>query len=497
MSSIVTFVDVSFEFPNGHSVFTQLNFSLPQGLTALIGPNGVGKSTLAKLIMKELVPSRGIIHSHVSSYYFPQILAPENISVAQYLTDKYEWSLIGQKFLDGIDPETLCTHLSGGQWMRVRLALALSYTFLILDEPTNNLDRESRDVLIDFLKEFEGSALIISHDRECLSLCKKALELSNQGLSQYGGGWKNYESLRQSERTNSAEKLEAAKLHRESTTQESHQIKDRQEKRNRRGAEKAARGGMPKILIGARKRKAQVTTGRIDAATFEKAKESVQEAFQAYNALKVDSVMYGKWLGQSIASQKLVAEAEKFNVCYQKWVFKKDLNFVWRGNIRVHLKGANGSGKSTLLQALLGKHLTTRGKIKLGDLKTLYIDQQCSQLDQNLSIYENIRNSSDLLDHEIRNGLAYFLFHKDSVFQKVSTLSGGERLRATLALGLLRSEQPELLILDEPTNNLDLVNIEFLENWVSQFQGAVIMITHDNVFLKNCEITEEFSITSL
>lgn len=131
---------------------------------------------------------------------------------------------------------------------------------------------------------------------------------------------------------------------------------------------------------------------------------------------------------------------------------------------------------------------------RFGDLVTLYIDQSCHQLDDNKSIFENIRDVSSLTESEIRNGLAKFLFTKESVFQKAGELSGGERLRATLAQGFLCAEKPELLVLDEPTNNLDLANIEFLEELVREFRGALIVISHDEVFLENCRVTQIVSL---
>lgn len=109
-------------------------------------------------------------------------------------------------------------------------------------------------------------------------------------------------------------------------------------------------------------------------------------------------------------------------------------------------------------------------------------------------MFENVRAVSSAGESEIRNGLAQFLFANDAVFQKVSELSGGERLRASLARGLLSTQKPELMVLDEPTNNLDLVNIQFLEQVVSEFRGAVIVISHDEKFLRNCSVSQELLV---
>lgn len=494
MHSIVTVSDVSFEFSNGRALFKQLNFSLDNRVTALVGPNGVGKTCLARLLIGEMEPSEGTIKRKIEVAYFSQRQLPEAISVASFLGDKYLWSELGEKLLSGINREMLCTHLSGGQWMRVRLVQALEDRYLILDEPTNDLDREGRDALLDFLKQRAGGILLISHDRECLSLCESVLELSNQGISQFGGGWKAFEQWREDDRAGREDALESAKRQRESARQERALQIARQEKRNRRGQLQAERGGLPKILIGARKRRAQVTTGRIDVATMERANEAVRTAYDAYAELKIDPVMYADLLGEEIPNQKLVVEARAFNVRFQDWLYERDLNFSWRGNIRIAIKGGNGSGKSTLLKAIRGTPLVTRGELRVGGLETLYLDQQGSVLNESKSVFENIRDVSRLNESEIRNGLAKFLFPKETVFQKVSSLSGGERLRAALARGLLSTTKPQLLVLDEPTNNVDLKNVEFLERLVKQFRGAIIVISHDEVFLSNSGVTESFAV---
>ena len=494
MHSIVTASGVSFELPNGRLLFNNLNFSLDAKLTALVGPNGVGKTTLAKLLAKELEPVKGTIKRNSSITFFPQRKVAPPITVNEYLSESYIWSALGENLLLDLDRQKLCTQLSGGQWMRVRLTEALSEQFLILDEPTNDLDYDGREALIQFLSESESGALLISHDRQCLELCTDILELSNKGLTKYGAGWSDYEEAKALERENLSYSLESAKREREQAFLDRSIEKSKQEKRNRRGVEAASRGGMPKILIGARKRKAQVTTGRIDAATLEKATDAVRAAYDAFSELKVDPLMYAEIVGQEIPTQKLVAEAFNFNIRFQDWIFKENLNFVWRGNIRLAIKGLNGSGKSTLLKAIQGMKFQIKGELRSGELNTMYLDQQCAILSEDLSIFENIREVSNADETAIRNGLAKFLFTKESVFQKVSTLSGGERLRAALAKGLLASEKPELLILDEPTNNLDLKNIQFLENLVAEFKGAVIVISHDEVFLKNCKLTEVFRV---
>jgi ATPase subunit of ABC transporter with duplicated ATPase domains len=494
MSSMVTARDVSFELPNGRELLKDLNFSLDAALVALVGPNGVGKTCLARLIAGEIRPTTGSIRCAGSVKLFPQRESPPAVTVAEYLSADYEWTLRGERLLHAIDRDANCTTLSGGQWMRVRLARALDDDFLILDEPTNDLDREGRAAVLDFLRSLTGGALVISHDRELLKTCDEFLELSNRGLTRFSGGWVDYVEAKERESTRLNAALESAKRERDAVRASRIEQVARQEKRNRRGADRAARGGAPKILLGARERKAQASSGNLDAATLEKSADAVRAAREALSELKIDPVMYADLIATQLPAQKLIAEAHGFNIRLRDWIYRDDLNFSWRGNVRVAVNGPNGSGKSTLLKALLGDVFETRGELRRGELETLYLDQRCSSLDDAKSVFDNIRAVSGASDTEIRNGLARFLFASDAVFQPVSQLSGGERLRAALARGFLGTAKPELVMLDEPTNNLDLTNVEFLEGLIGGFRGALIVISHDEEFLANCGVTAELVV---
>lgn len=495
MQSIITARDVSLELPGGRILFQNINFSLDTKLTALVGPNGVGKTCLAKLISGEYEATTGSIQRTTQVGFFAQREPPPSISVSEYLTNNYEWSLLKEKLLLSIDRDQLCDKLSGGQWMRVRLAKVISDQYLILDEPTNDLDRDGREAILQFLSECPNGIFLISHDRECLQFCNTILELSNKGLEKFNGDWQSYEEQKEKNIKKLEANLRLATRNRDQALIQRNEKLAKQEKRNRRGAKIGERGGIPRIILGGMKRRAQATTAKIDVATLDKAQDGVREAYKAYQNLKLNPMMYAEISGSPIPNQKLVAEAFEFNIRYKDWLFKKNLNFAWRGNIRLALKGKNGSGKSSLLKAILNQSSgEIHGKIRSGNLKTLYIDQRGESLNDNLSLFENVRENSRLDQSELRNQLAQFLFAEESVFQKIDSLSGGERLRASLAKGLLSNEKPELLILDEPTNNLDLKNIEFLENLVREFKGALIVISHDEVFLENCNISEIYEV---
>ncbi len=496
MSSTIVVRGVSYEFANGHELFSNLNFSLDAKLSALVGPNGVGKTCLAKLLVGEFEPTKGEVRRNAPVKLFPQRMQPGPVMVAEFLSADYRWSHLGQQLLGDINAQSLCTTLSGGQWMRVRLARALDGDFLILDEPTNDLDREGREAVLRFLERRDGGALLISHDREVLALCEDILELSNRGLEKFGGGWSAYAEAKQAERERLSAALESAKSARDAARTTRILQQERQEKRNRRGAKAAARGGIPRIALGALKRRAESSSGKLDAATQAHVDDAVRAAHEAFREMKVDPVMYADLIGCEMPERKLIAEARGFNIRFNDWIYRSDLSFTWRGNVRVAIEGANGSGKSTLVKAVLGHEFETRGELRRGSLTALYLDQCCSVLDDSKNVIDNVRAVSSLSEIEIRNGLARFLFVNDTVFQKAADLSGGERVRATLARAFLSAAKPELLVLDEPTNNLDLMNVEFLERIVNEFRGALIVISHDRDFLKNCGVAQELLVRS-
>jgi ATPase subunit of ABC transporter with duplicated ATPase domains len=167
------------------------------------------------------------------------------------------------------------------------------------------------------------------------------------------------------------------------------------------------------------------------------------------------------------------------------------------GPSRVSISGRNGSGKTTLLNLLTGfKKLDGRisGSLKLGGVAYGFVDQHASLSDEESSVLDNVRAGSRKSEREVRNLLAQFLFQGEQALQRAATLSGGERLRASLAKSLLADPAPQLLILDEPTNNLDIVNLEFLEAALARFSGALLVISHDLTFLKGIGVSDELHL---
>ncbi|HAM36157.1 MAG TPA: ABC transporter ATP-binding protein [Elusimicrobia bacterium] len=504
----VIFNSVDFEWSNGQAVFKGLSLSLESGRKyGLIGPNGVGKSTLARLAQGALAPVAGRIEKACLVSYFTQFETPPDMPAGEYLSGLWvdvapaDAGMV-EVLQEGVDLECPCSALSGGEWTRLRLLrqLASGADFIVLDEPTNNLDRQARRGVLDFVRMTRRGLLIISHDRELLGEVDAILELSNRGLSTFGGNWAFYEQERDQERARLAGDLEEATRKRDQAARKRADKLRAQEKRMRQARISAPKTGMPKVLLGARKRRAQKTLGKIRRAADAELGEKVDRARGAFERQKIDPVIYADFPETALPASKLVFDAHELNFRYEgmsRDLWKRNVTFSMNGPARVCVSGRNGSGKTTLLNLLTGfRKLEGRisGSLKLGGVACGFIDQHSRCLDEQSTVLENVSAGSGKSVAEVRNFLAQFLFAGERALQGVSTLSGGERLRACLAKIFVADPAPQLLILDEPTNNLDIVNLEFLESALSRFEGAVIVISHDVTFLDGIGVSDELQL---
>lgn len=496
---------LSFALPDGYALFQNLNFTIENKKYGLVGINGVGKSSLAQILAGKIPASSGQLIGDPKAVYVPQWELRPDTTAGEYLVDIWESSeaLIRELLLKDVDLSLGIANLSGGQWMRVRLlrAIANGGGLLIADEPTNDLDREARKVLCDFVKHYSGALLIISHDRELLNHVDEIWELSNQGLSTYGGNFSFYEEMKTKEQEQLLEDLNRAR--REKKKQEFEEIEkvDRQLKRSRNAQKKSAKMGLPKIVLGARKRQAQVSVGKItvqEQLRSRQRKEEFQELFEKQKSrsdVRMDFSIEGKIKG------KLVFNLENFNFRYrgmQHYLWPQNLYCSFQSGERLVLRGSNGAGKSTLLKLLTGQLPPDLGEIS-GQISAIkrpfaYLDQSYSLLSPNKTVLETILENSKYDHIETRTRLADFGFVGESVFKPTKVLSGGERLRLCLASLAMCSQPPEVWILDEPTNNLDLDSLAVLEKALRAYKGSLIVVSHDEIFLEKISCGQELTL---
>ncbi|WP_413582773.1 ABC-F family ATP-binding cassette domain-containing protein [Bdellovibrio sp. HCB288] len=499
----ITAHNVGYEHSNGLRLFSSLNFSLGAGRYGLVGPNGIGKSTLAMILSSELSATEGEIHASHPVMYLKQMEDRPEQTVGELLVNIWD-----SNQLDAVTQETLLgdipfdrplKQLSGGEWTRVRMAKAIAENsgLLILDEPTNNLDREAKQRIVQFAHDFSGNLLIISHDRELLESMETIMEMSNQGMRVYGGNYSFYEQQRNQEIEQEQSTLNQLRREKKKTERELHERVDSQEKRMRRGQAIADKGGIPRIVVGGLKRAAQVTLGSINSNETQRAEQASAEFQSHFAGMRTESTLRLKDLGVKVPTEKLIFSVADFN-----FRFSEVESFLWPENLTLHMKGPerwaftgrNGAGKTTFLQLLLSKGESPlgelRGTMSVGSLKTSLIDQEYSMLRPDQSVLENIMEVSSKGAEWIRNELAAFQFFADRVHQKAESLSGGERLKLCLAKVFLSDVTPELLVLDEPTNNLDLSSLKVLEDVLNSYQGALIVVSHDLIFLQKIQTRE-------
>lgn len=507
VSSFISAQGLGFELENGLILFSNLDFSLTKQKVALVGDNGVGKSTLARIICGELVGTQGHLNKTCQTSYFSQHAELPDITVEEYLKEVWESilydPLLVNHLLGSIHVSQRLSTLSGGEQMRVRLIKQISQNagLLILDEPSNNLDLQSKEVLRSFIQAYSQGILLISHDRYLLEEVEEVWELSNRGLSIYGGNYSFYEVEKRKEVLRQTEQLGQLKKEKRKLKLEYEEKMQTQEKRMHSAALKAEKGGLPKILIGGRKRRAQQSLGKISV--------NEQKRMESQNAVLQEKIQSAKICDDlvpllpevQVPHSKVIFELNDFNLGYQdkeNFLWDRELCFRLQGPERVALMGKNGSGKSSLIKFLTesekaksdlrGTSFKTKGTYQKLKVEFMLMDQEHSYLDPESSVLDFALKDSRLDEVETRNTLARYQFFKEEVFKKVKNLSGGEKLKLGLAHLYLTRKNYEVLILDEPTNNLDLYSLSILEALLKSYTGALLLVSHDPVFLERVGI---------
>ena len=499
--NLISLKDISFETKPGFFLFKNLNLILGKEKSGLVGNNGIGKSTILKLIVGELEPSSGVVETKTKLAYLSQDYQINlEITVEQTLgTEEEHKSLevLAHMGLKNIQLKRLMSSLSGGERMRVVLAKLIIQqgNFLILDEPTNNLDQDAWQSVYELIKQWKGGLLVVSHDRTLLNFMDKILELSDKGLGIYGGNFDFYVEQKNLEKEAAQRQLSEAEMEMKKTKKQAQATKERQQKKSSHGKKTADKLGLPKIILGAMKRRAQQTSGKLKKTQEDRIASAKGKLQKAKERISPENQIEVNLSNTEIPNGKLVAKFENVNFTYDNGpVLLSQFNLSIYGPERLAINGPNGSGKTTLVKLILGELQPLSGEVNLGINRYAYLDQNVSVLNKSKTVLENLKALSGLDEGQSRNWLARFLFPREDVFKKIEVLSGGERMRAALACILSGDAPPNLLVLDEPTNNLDLNSIERIESALLNFKGALIVISHDKSFLKNISIEKEITL---
>ncbi|WP_270411696.1 ABC-F family ATP-binding cassette domain-containing protein [Microbacterium maritypicum] len=529
---------LTFTWPDGSIALDGVSGAFGSGRTGLVGRNGAGKSTLLRLMAGSLEATSGAITASGEVAYLPQQLTldvdrrvAELLGVSAALdavraisagdVDPVHFDAVGDDWdietraeaslaEAGLAPEFLdrrVGELSGGEAVLVAIAgIRLRRApITLLDEPTNNLDRDARTKLAAMVQAWKGTLIVVSHDLSLLELMDDTAELYAQTLSVFGGPYSQWRAWLDAEQdaVRQAEVTAAQAFRKEKRQRIEAEVKLAHRTRTAKKAEIEKR--VPKIVAHGRKMAAEVSAGKLrtEVGAKEDAARSVLD--EAGRRVRSDASMKIELPDPQVSRSRRIATIGDHE---RAWVIQ--------GPERVALIGRNGAGKTTLLERLIaagvhdsegtapdvpeGAERVGSGTEALGRARPPlhaeahtdligYLPQRVDGLDERRSVFENIAAAAPHVpEKELRNRLARFLIRGATAERPVAALSGGERFRVALAKLLLADPAPHLVVLDEPTNNLDLDTVAQLVEALRAYRGAVLIVSHDDVFLRRLDL---------
>ncbi len=501
--------------PDGSALFENLHLAFGRERAALVGRNGAGKTTLLEIVAGLRAPAEGTVACRGRVGLLRQALAVgggvtvaqalgiadalaaqarilagegsgEDLAAADWTLETRLGEVLAEVGLSGLDLARPAAGLSGGERTRLALARLLleAPDVLLLDEPTNNLDAAARAAVIAVLARWKGGAIVASHDRALLRRTDRIVELSSLGAKIYGGNYDLYAARKEAERAAAARELDTAEREAARVNRALQKEKEKKAKRDSEGRTSRAKGDAPKMAMDFKAERAEASAGRQSqlagrlkaqaAQTLEAAREKVERVRSLAFALP----------SANLSSGKLVLKLDGVS-----WRAPDGRQIVpptsltIAGPERIAITGPNGSGKTTLLRLMTGELAPASGTATC-PVKSALLDQHAAIFEPGETLLEAFRRFNRASSvNGAHAALATFLFRNEAAHRDPATLSGGERLRAALAVVLGGGDPPQLLLLDEPTNHLDLDSIAAIEAALEGYDGALIVVSHDEDFL--------------
>jgi ATPase subunit of ABC transporter with duplicated ATPase domains len=518
-------INLSFAYSDDFSLFHQLHVNLARTRYGLVGPNAAGKSTLLALVAGRLTPHAGSIFNEAPDLqYVPQLDAlseavneeslavlrigrrvqsPE-ASAADWTFMEERWALYAgmeQRLQEwGLADLDISQNgpWSGGTWQRLRLALALAHddAFLLLDEPSNHLDREGRLILMEALQQHRGGCLVASHDRELLNIMDQTLALEEGRIQVYGGPYDFYKAAYDQQQAAAHAAWQQTQQELDRARKDAQRVREKQAKKSAKGQRDREKGGMPRILMGARRMKAELTTAKLQARHEEKIGDLQSRLHE-----KAQKLIHSTELHLDVKAVRRPGDRPLLSLSrvQHRWsttdLWLDPLYLQLGAGEHLAIVGANGSGKSTLLQLIMGRIEPTSGQIERRFREAFLLDQDLSLLPRRQSLLEIWQDPLYVRDEGLRRTIAARLGLKArEASTPLEQLSGGQRLRAALILLATREEAPDLILLDEPSNHLDLNALECLVTTLRALPSSLIVVTHDFKFLEDLSVHQRFEL---
>lgn len=515
-------------------LFHDLSLTVNKGeQVSLVGNNGSGKSTLLRIIEGSLKPSSGEVVCSSKPYYVPQHFGQyEQLTVMQALLIEPKINALhaiiaGEASIDNftvldddwnIEERTLAAFsswglghirleqpvytLSGGEKTKVYLAGIQIHSpeIILMDEPTNHLDISSRNKLYSFIETSRKTMLIVSHDRTLLNLLPYTYELERSKITLYGGNYDFYKEQKEIELTALQNKLSEKEKELRLARKIARETLERKNKSSARGEKVASKKGIPKIVMGAMKQHAEQSSVKLKDVHDEKMGSISSAIADIQNALPDMKQMKTDFNSPDLHIGKILITAKDLRFGYgSDSLWREPLSLQIRSGDRIRFSGNNGAGKTTLLKLLLGELEPTEGTITRADFKYVYIDQEYTIVETHRTVFEQLVqfNLFAKPEHELKMILSRFLFPASTWDKNCSKLSGGEKMRLAICCLMVSNSTPDLFVLDEPTNNLDIRSVSIITEAIKNYKGTVLLVSHDSYFVKEIKINRQFELLSL
>ena len=542
----ISIQQISYIHPDKEVLFSDLNFAISKGQKlGLVGNNGCGKSTLLQIIAGQLSPSSGVIVRPDDLYYIPQHFGQyDSLTIAQALQIERkqqalhailsgdasnenfvilddDWNIeersIAALDLWGLGQFTLSypmNLLSGGEKTRVFLAgMDIHHPSVVLmDEPTNHLDSSGRQRLYDWVEKCRSTLLVVSHDRTLLNLLPEICELEKHQINYYGGNYEFYKEQKTLMQEALQQRIEEKEKALRIARKVARETVERRDKQNVRGEKNNIKKGVPRIVLNALQGKSEKSTSKLNSTHQEKAEKLTGERNQLRSSLSPTATLKTDFNSSSLHTGKILVTAKEINFGYhpnsdsndiqdnndfKQQLWQTPISFQLKSGDRLRIEGANGSGKTTLLKLITGQLQPQEGNLTRMEFTYVYLNQEYSIIDDRNSILEQAYafNNRNLPEHEIKIILNRYLFPASEWDKSCRKLSGGEKMRLAFCCLMISNNTPDMFILDEPTNNLDIQSIEIITATIKNYAGTVIAISHDDYFIQEIGIEQRILLS--